>query len=155
MNNSVNNVAYLPTTRIFPFEIKELSIEMNRSYIDIANAVNNRTISIFPSNKPVITGESWFIKNQKQQSLRQVFSLTGLTSFNHGLNLNNISTITQVRGMFTDGTNYYPLPYVASTMKMGSQVNVYVSPTQIVILPGVDTPAFSSGFILLEWLADV
>ena len=52
-------------------------MEVDRSYIDIANAVNVRTISLFPSNRPALNGENWYIRNnQRQQALRQVYIFT-------------------------------------------------------------------------------
>jgi len=74
--NVVNQVAYLRTTREFPEEIHQLSVEINKCYVDIASAVNNRTISIFPKNRPAVNGENWFITNQRQQGFRQIYTFT-------------------------------------------------------------------------------
>ena len=69
MNNITNQVPNLRTSRHFPSDNPDqLSIELEKAYIDIANAVNNRTIGLYPSNRPSGTGNSYYIsKNQKQQ----------------------------------------------------------------------------------------
>lgn len=74
--NISNQVAYLRTSRDFPEEFGMLLLELDKSYIDIANCINARTIGLFTTNKAAITGESWFFdKNKRQQSLRQAFFL--------------------------------------------------------------------------------
>lgn len=154
-SNVVNQVAYLRTSRLFPEEIYKLTVELNKSYLDIANAVNVRTIGIFPVNRPAIGGESWFLtNNQRQQNFRQVYSFTSTGSVPHGIDLNLISQFSKPSGSFTDGTNYYGAIYGSNTAIVG-QVSFYITPTNIVILAGAGAPAISSGIIILEWLSDV
>ena len=43
-----NGAPYLRTSREFPEDPKKLTLQISKSYIEIANAVNSRTISIFP-----------------------------------------------------------------------------------------------------------
>lgn len=151
--NIVNQVAYLKTSREFPQDADRLSIEVNKSYVDIANAVNNRTISIFPTNRPAITGESWFITSVRQQPLRRVYLITGEGTIPHQIpDYDNIQ-ITRMYGQFTDGTFWYPLPWV-SVLASNNNVNVFVSPTNIVITGGGGPaqPVVQSGFYVLEWI---
>jgi hypothetical protein len=152
--NVVNQTPYLRTSRHFPQEAQPLAVEVNRSYVDTANAVNQRTIGIFPTNFPAITGESWFVNNnQRQQTLRQVYLVTGAGNIAHGINFANIAAITKIYGTFTDGTNWYPLPYV-DVVSATNQVNVLVNPTNIVIAAGAGAPpAIVSGYVVLEWLS--
>lgn len=155
--NVTNQVAFLRTSRNFPEDLKQLTVEMNRSYVDIANKVNSRTIGIFTKNVPSINGEEWFINslNQKQQGSRKVFvfgSIAGATNIPHNLNITNL-TFVRIFGTFTDGTNWYPLPYV-DVVSATNQVNVIVTPTNIVITPGGGTPpTISSGVVVIEWLS--
>jgi len=157
MNNIVNNAAYLPTSRNFPNDIDKLIIELNRSYIDIANVVNVRTISIFPSNKPAQTGESWFFqKNMKQQGFRQVYPFTGnITAINHMISpFQDASYFTKIYGTFFDGTNWYALPYVDITA-VTNQIQLQVNSTQILIHRGAGAPTMVKGIIVLEWITEV
>jgi len=152
-SNVVNQVSYIRTTRDFPTEAKELSVELNKAYIDIANTVNARTIGIFPINRPAITGESWFIsKNQRQQTLRQVFQFTNFNPISHGIKFNSLTTFTKITGIGFDGVNYLPIPYVDGGVPTNN-LGIFVSPNQIIFTPG-GTRGNLTGFILLEWLSN-
>lgn len=152
--NVLNKTPFLRTSRDFPEDAKMLSIEIDKTYLDIANAVNVRTIGVFPSNKPVVTGESWFyFKNQKQQSLRQIYNLSSLASFSHGLQFNSIANFSKITGTLFDGTDYYPLPYVSPTAT--DCIGLSVTDMQVVITAGATAPTFSRGLIILEWLSNV
>lgn len=154
--NVVNQMPYLRTSREFPEEVIQLTVEVNKSYIDTANAINNRTIAIFPTSKPAINGESWFINNnQKQQALRQVYTFTTLAAIDH--NITNVVPAQFVRGFgtYTDGTNSYGLIY-GSNVAIAGQISFYITPTQIIFLAGAGAPAVDPDFvntIVLEWLS--
>jgi hypothetical protein len=149
----VNQVPFLRTTRNFPEEAQPLAVELNRSYVDIAAKVNSRVIGLFPTNKPAITGESWFYNaNEKQQTLRQLYTFSGAGSITHGINLAQIGGISRIFGTFTNGTNWYPLPYV-DVVAATNQVNVIITPTNIVIAAGGGAPSITSGFVVVEWLS--
>jgi hypothetical protein len=146
---------FLRTSREFPEEIHSLSVEVNKSYVDIANAVNNRTIGVFPTVRAALTGESWFLTgNQLQQSIRQVYTFLAaqLPNIPHGINTANISNFTAIYGTLYDGTSWYPLPYV-DVVAANNQINVIVNATNIVITLGAGSPpAITSGIVVLEWL---
>ena len=154
--NIVNQVAYLRTSRTFPLEAQPLSVEINRSYLDIAEKMNVRTIGIYAVNRPSITGESWFItNNQKQQSIRQLYTFTGTGNIPHNINFASVSKISpRSYGSFTDGTNWYGAIYASNTAIAG-EVSFYVTPTNIVVLSGAGAPTITSGIIDLEWLSQV
>lgn len=153
MTTIANNVPFLRTSRNFPTDPQELSVENSRSYLDIANAVNTRTIGFFSTNKPSITGEAWYVNsNQKQQTFRQVYTFTSAGNIPHGINLSQISAFTAIYGTFTDGSVWYPLPYV-NVVAANNQVSVTVNATNIVITAGAGSPpTISSGYVILEWL---
>lgn len=150
--NIANQVAYLRTSREFPTdEVQQLSIELNKAYVDIANSVNNRTIGIFPTNKSAVTGEAWFLTSQKQQSFRQVYSFTSTTAINHGLNFVQIDRFTSTYGNYTDGTNWYGL-IAGTNVAIAGQILFYITPTQIVFIDNAPQP-LTKGNIVLTWLA--
>ena len=153
MSTNTYQTPFLRVQRQFPQEIQALTVEVNRSYVDIAGAVNARTIGIFPASNPIVTGESWFFTNQRQQGLRQIYAVVaGNTA--HGINFENVSDFTKIYGTFTDGTNWYPLPYV-DVVDATNQVNIYLDPTNIVITAGGGSPpTFTSGLVVLEWIAN-
>lgn len=163
MNNVVNQVAFLRTSREFPEDIKEFTVESNKSYVDIANAVNNRTIGIFPVNRPAQTGEGWFLKNnQKQSTLRQVYTFTSTaTPIPIGFKLTSIFGFTRNFGVFTDGTSWYGLPF-ASNVAIAGQRTFYIAvdgastiSDVITFANGAGAPAIMNGTIVLEWLSQV
>jgi len=153
-SNIINQVSYLRTSRNFPQDIKELTVELNKSYIDTANAINCRTIGIFPTDRPAIGGEGWYITSQKQQNLRQIYTFTASGNIPHGINTKNISQFTKCSGSYTDGTNWYGTIFGTSTAIAG-EVSFYITPTNIVVLSGAGAPAITSGTIVLEWLSKV
>lgn len=150
--NIANQVSFLRTTRAFPKDLENLTIEIDKAYLDIATAVNYRTISLFPTTKSAVNGESWYLTdNRRQQGLRQVYPFTATGNIPHGINLSN-KIVSKPSGTFTDGTNWYGAIYGSSTAIAG-QISFYVDPTNIVILAGVGAPTITSGLIILEWLS--
>lgn len=154
-SNIVNQVPFLRTSRNFPQDSQPLAVEINKSYVDIANSVNARVIGIFSENKPSLTGESWFLNSGRQQSFRQIYPFTAAGNIAHGINTSAISRFIRIYGMFTDGTSWYPLPYVDAAAA-NNQVSVKVTSTNIVITAGGGSPpSITSGVAVLEWLSNV
>ena len=157
---SVNQVPFLRTSRSYPTDINQLTLEVSKSYIDIANAVNNRTIGIFTVNNPTNTGESWFLTSQRQQSFRLVIPINGTGTYNTALIFNQIPFFTKIYGVFTDGTFWYTLPWVSVT-NVNNQINIFLQASgsgnvQVVITGGggAQQPTISSGNVVLEWLSN-
>lgn len=163
MNNSINRVPFLRVSRSFPEEIHELSSEVNRSYVDIANAVNNRTIGIYPVNNSSFTGNSYFLTSKRQQGLRQTYVFTGTSDINIGFKLSSISTVALMYGTYTNtstGSVFGLIP--ATSVVITGQISFYLavnasSTTSDVLKFVVDgaAPALNSGIIVLEWIANV
>lgn len=152
--NFINQVAYLRTSREFPEELHQLSVEINKTYVDIANAVNVRTIGLFSVNRPAQTGESWYIlRNSRQQTFRQIYSFTTTAPINHTVNVTFPGQFTKCSGSYTDGINTYGLLF-ASSVAIAGQITFYVTSTQIVFLVGAGAPVLTKGLIVLEWLSD-
>ena len=154
-NNVLNSTPYLRTSREFPYDDpQELSVEISKTYVDIANAMNNRTIGLFPTVKPAVTGNTFFISAQRQnRTLRQVYTFTSAGSLPHGINISDIGGFVSITGTFTDGSVWYPLPYV-SEIAANNQVSIKVTSSNIVITSGGGTPpSITKGFVILEWLS--
>lgn len=149
--NVINKMPYLRTTWDFPENPVILAKTLNRSYIEIAGMVNNRTIGIYPSQRPAVGGESWYLTSRKQQNLRQIYPFTGSGNISHNIPLNSLFQFTKCSGSFTDGTNWYGCLY-ASSVAIAGQVSFYITPTDIVVLSGAGAPVISTGTIVLEWI---
>lgn len=154
MSNIVNQTPFLRTSRNFPEELKQLSVECTKAYIDTANAVNARTISQFTTNRPIQNGENWYLSgNSRQQAFQRVYQYTASGSIPHGLTLTQLYAFVRIYGAFTDGTKWYPLPYV-NVNSINNQVLVNVDGTNIVITSGASGPVISQGTVVLVWLSN-
>ena len=154
--NTINSSPYLRTTREIPEEIHQLSVEVNKAYVDIANAVNNRTIGLFPTTRSAFTGERWFINNnQPQQSIRQVYSF-GAIAAGAALNIpyqtqGNVQ-FSRIYGTCITGLpDFRPIPY--ASVAANANIDLRVTATNIVIAVGTASPNITSGLIILEWLS--
>lgn len=155
--NFKNTAPYLRTSRLFPDDnAQALSVEVDRSYLDIASAVNVRTIGVFALNTQSVNGESWYFSgaSKKEQGLRQVYQFTAAGNVAHNIDLNTVTRFTKPFGSFTDGTNWYGAIYASNTAIAG-QISFYITPTNIVVLAGAGAPTIVSGVIVLEWTARV
>lgn len=159
----VNQNPYLRTSRNYPPDIDQLSLEVNKTYIDIANAVNNRTISIFPTTRAAITGESWFLlNNRRQQSLRQVYTFVTTADIQIGFKISSIDGFSKMSGVYTDilGNWYGLIP--ATSVVIPGQISFFIfidgtsTTTDLIrFVTGAGAPALTSGRIVLEWLSFV
>lgn len=161
-SNIVNQVAYLRTSREFPEDLHQIAVESNKSYVDVANAVNSRTIGIYPVNRPAITGNTFFITNQRQQTLRQVYTFTSVsTPIPTGFKLANISQVVQMYGTYSDGTNTYGL-IAGTSAAIAGQISFYIalngsssSSDNITFLSGAGSPSLTTGIIVIEWISNI
>jgi len=146
------NTPFLRVSRSFPTESEDLSQEVDRTYVDLANAINDRTIGIFSVNRSSVTGESWFITSRKQQTQRQLYPITGPGSYPHGLDFSKMVGFTRIYGTGFATPNWYPLPYVDASAAT-DQIQIVVDSDEIVITAGGGAPVITSGFVVLEWLS--
>lgn len=150
---------YLVTSRQFPVDNGAiLQPELVKSYIDIAQAVNVRTIGIFESTQ-IVTGERWFSvsatdANAKRQSYRQVYPFEAIAAgatlvIPHGIT--GITSGTRIYGTcVTDVPDFRPIPYASNTAN--NNIELKVDNTNITIINGSSSPNITSGIIILEYL---
>jgi hypothetical protein len=161
--SQIQQAPYLRVQRQFPDDdLKDLSSQMDQTYIDIAIKVNKRIIGTFAVNFQIITGESWFLTGQpnRQQTLRQVYPITAAGKYPIGFSVASINGFTRIYGTFTDGTFWYPLPWV-SVVSATNQISMYIQPAAggnpdfLIVQSGAGAPPIVSGWIVLEWLSNV
>lgn len=164
MNNFTNNVSFLRTSRQFPADLAQLAIQVGRSYIDIATAVNTRIVGIFSTNLPIVTGESWYVaNNQKQQTLRKLYvfgTIAAGTELDIPVNIPaDFIQFTKIFGsVITNVPDYRPLPYpdpVTNTNGMTILVGLVGGVLSIRIIVGATAPNVVSGLAVLEYLSNV
>lgn len=160
MTTNLQNSPYLPRQRNFPSgNSQELGVELDKSYIEIASRVNERTIGLFAVGFATITGEGWYLSGQpnKQQTLRQVYTASAPNATNpipHGINFASIDRFTAMYGQYTDGTNDYGL-ISASNVAIAGQITFYLTPNNIEFLVGAGAPTVTQLTLVLEWLSAV
>ena len=156
-SNVVNQSPFLRTSRDFPQEAQPLSVETTRSYIDIANKMNSRSIGIYPADRPAQGGDTWTVTAGKsQQSFRQVYPFTAVGSIPHNINFNSVSFISpNSYGTYTNGTNWFGVIYGNSAAAIVGQLSFYVTSSNIVIVAGAGAVGVSQGYIHLEWASKV
>lgn len=156
--------SYLVTSRKFPTDIDELQPYLGKTYFDIAQAVNERTIGIFDLFQ-VVTGERWFNPAKvdfnaanipaKRQTYRQVFILPATaagatTIIPH--NIANPVAFTRIYGTcITNVPDFRPIPYASATV-VTNQIEIKANATQIIVINGATAPNITSGIIVIEYL---
>jgi hypothetical protein len=155
--NIANTAPFLRTAREFPTNVEKLTLQINKSWVDIANTVNARIIGLFSVNLSAITGEEWFlVQNQKQQTLRQVFTFTTFASITHNINITDSDQFTRCWGSYTEGTNSYGIIWGNLGGKIPNNVSFYLTSTQIIFqvdAGAIPIGANGSGRVILEWLS--
>lgn len=152
-SNIINKGALLREQRLFPQESQPLSVEVDRSYVDIASKLNDRTIGFFPVDGSALSGEKWSIDGIIYSGYRRVYSFTAAGNIAHGLTVTSVKAFTKIYGTFTDGSIWYSLPYV-NVVAANNQVSVTVTGTNIVITAGGGAPpAITQGYVVLEWVS--
>lgn len=155
--NVPRQTPFLRVQRTFPQDSQSLSVELDKCYIDIANAVNARTIGIYPKNFSVVSGNVWYLQgsNQRQQTLRRVYTFTGPGPIAHNLDTSGITQFVYIGGSFVDNSvppKFYPLPYV-NAVSATNQIEVNIDSVNINIVAGSGSPpTIVLGTIILEWL---
>lgn len=149
--------AFLITSRVFPPDAVLLQPTLNKMYIEVAQAVNQRIIGTFDTIQ-ANTGENWFNQpapQQQRQSFRRVFPFQAIAA---GATLNilheirGITQLTKVYGTCITATpDFRPIPYASATA-VNAQIEVNVTTTQINIINGAGAPNITSGIIVLEYL---
>jgi hypothetical protein len=160
--NFVDQTPFLRTSRSFGEDPAQIAVELTRTYTDIASKVNNRIIAVFPTNQPAVTGESWFLTNQRQQTIREVYSFGAINAgaeLDIPTNITNFTQFTRIYGtVVTAVPDYRPLPYVDSvtlTNGIALLVGTVAGIQQIRIIVGTTSPNITNGLVVLEWLSSV
>jgi hypothetical protein len=165
-SNVVNNQPYIRTTwDLADTNIKDLVRELDRDYIEIANAINYRTIGIFPTNRPAIGGESWFFTSKRQQNIRQIYTFEGPIAaypfeIPHNLDLYTIEYFTKCQGSIqTTSLNWIGCIYGSGNAIPGQITFAVITNSapgvldgKIRLLNAPATPVVKKGVIILEWI---
>ena len=95
------------------------------------------------------TGRTWVDGKTIYRKVVNLGSLTNATPKSVGHGISNISTITSLTGIATNGTFFLPLP-LARYNNFASQIGLFADTTNVVVEPGNDRTAFT-GFAIVEY----
>lgn len=158
-------VNQLPIAVEIPSDPSQIQEILSLLYKRIANAVNAKEGSLY-SLQEFGNFQLYFIPtnpNAFRNGYRKVFdmvSLNGGTAIAPGATVtfaHGISGITQTTRIYGSATNsdspikYIPLPYVSATL-ITSQVQIYLTPTNVVLINGSTQTALTSATIVAEFL---
>lgn len=159
MSSNIKISPYLRESRSFPADdVKNLAVQVDRSYIDVAQAVNARTIGVFALSAQVATGESWYLTGSanKQQTLRKLFTFTSSTlTIPHGIDFSSLTTFTNCWGCYTDASNQFYGLIFGSDKAISGNYSFYIDSTNIYIISAGAHPVLTTGIVVIEWLSKV
>lgn len=149
---NLENSPFVPTTRNFNISDDQLRIMLNAYLTIMANAVNIREISQYDLEE-LVNGQQFFHPTEAQEkryAFRKVFQFDdGTLNFAH--DITDITICTYIGGGAVTGAgNFIPIPYVSTVL--ANQIQIDVTPTNIVITKGGGAPAITTGIIVLEYL---
>lgn len=151
-----NRQSFLITSRFFPPDLTLLTPVLNKSYIEMSHATNDRTIGIHETVE-VVTGEKWVEEGNPlivRQSFRKIFNILPIATgdmliFDHGII--GLEKFTKTYGeCTTDIPDFRSIPYNSVTLvTRGIEINE--TSTQIIITNGTNAPNIVNGIITLEY----
>lgn len=151
--NPANSLGpFIATSTFFPDDFPEFRAKFLELYRDLANSVNTREVGIYDLQE-FLTGENWSTPGNpqvKRKTYRKIFFFSDATlTFAHGIT--GIVLTTHIYGSGTDGTNFFPVPYVSATA-IANQIQVDVTPANVVITKGGGAPAITNAVLVIEYL---
>lgn len=157
-SSPTNSLApFLQTSVFFPDEFDEFRVKFLQLYIDIANCVNVREISVYDLQE-FLTGERWFTVGDpqtKRQTYRQAYQIGAIAPGATSTTAHNITGFTAFTHIYataiTSIPDNRPIPY-ASVTAVNQQIEIKVDATNIVIINGAASPAITSAIVVLEYL---
>jgi hypothetical protein len=159
---------YLKVQWLFPnTDLKDMSAQMDKAYIDIASKVNDRVIGIYPERKIVPTGSKWYLNGYTRalQTFREVIVFPAMASgtfLNIDTGVPNLISFTSINGVaaLDTGTDWRPLPYVDPSL-LTTSMTVLVEPNpsggnqSVKVVLGATAPNISAAYVTIEWLSSV
>lgn len=142
---------FIETSTYFPSDFDEFRAKFLAVYREISNNINTREVGVYDLVE-FLTGENWFTTGNpqiKRKTFRKVFEFSDASlNFAHGIT--GITLTTHIYGSFTNGANFFPLPFVSTVIT--DQIRIEVTPTNVVVTKGGTAPAITNGLIVLEFL---
>lgn len=152
---------YLITSRFFPKDVEELQPVLTKSWVDLAQAINTRTIGIFNTTSAVNGDKYYNATNtlQLRQAYRQTFPFGAIAAGGTIAIFFDMTQVTQCVNIYgtvvTDDvtSKFRALNWTSSTdITEQIQVDFNSIANQINITVGAGAPNVISGMIVVEYL---
>ncbi len=148
-----SSTAYIPTYLDLQCNDEQLRIILTAYLTDLAYGINLREIAQYEQVE-LLNGQQFFNPTStrtKRYGFRKVFPFSDANLvFNH--DITGATIYTSISGTaITAGGNFIPIPYVSATL-VTDQIQIDVTPTQVVVTKGATSPVLTNGLIILEYL---
>lgn len=146
----------LPSIRYLPEDPKLLHRELINNFVEVASAVNSRTIGTYDTER-VFSGNKLFplTVNQFRDIYRLVVEVGAINAgatVNTAHNIPNISAMVKLYGVGVDATpNYYPLPF-SDPGALNQQILLSANNTNVTITNGAGNPNLTSAIVVIEYV---
>jgi hypothetical protein len=155
MNENTQKSPFLPLQRNFLHKnTNDLTVVLDKSYVEIASRVNERSIGIYAPGNAITTGDKYYMQGQPESSQRCLYMVSSApTTIPHNIDMQNINVITKMYGQYTDGTSWYGL--IADDNKgITNQITFSLDQTNINVLSTGTPNPLIRGIIVIEWTAN-
>lgn len=160
------DVSQLYSTDVTSTEFKELLVRMYQNINAIQLAINIKDSGYYVEEE-FVNGQLFFpnptavaTPSLTTPTYRQVFRKTvnfgalpnaASKSVAHGITVDANTSFTRIYGAGTNpSTSFIPLPYASTTLNQNIQVDV--DATNVTITTGIDRTAYTTTYIVLEYL---
>lgn len=155
-----NRSPFLIESRNFPNDEVRLQVTLNKMYIEIAQAVNKRTIGTY-STAQITTGNVYFPEGnttETEESFRTIYTLasiaSGVNTIPLGFTLTPTTQFVMMYGTANNpGVRSGPIPYVnLTTPTDGIELRVNWTTSNIEIVTTTSNWVAYSAIIVLEYI---
>lgn len=170
---------FLSTDLVIPEDWEKARLVLNEYIFQIASSTNARevaqyqdaTLSSGVNISTLPTGQNWFVDgdaNKFRAGTRTVVNMGALQDYSggvatqtsaHGITTTSGTKFTRIYGVATDPgastiTQSIPLPYV-DVDALGNGIELWVDATNVNLRYNADYSAFTSCYVVLEWVEDL
>lgn len=169
-NNQSNIGAFIATTNVWDvqsIQSSDIDPKLKELFVRLYQNINNISIILnlkdtgFYTNDAFLTGQQYFPNPQGQtQDYRQVLRATidfgalpnaTTKSVAHNIAITNDFLFTRIYGCSTNpSTSYIPLPLASPVLN--ENIKLEVDGTNVTITTGIDRTAYTSCYVVLEYI---
>jgi hypothetical protein len=164
--SNIWDVSQIYSTEVTKPEFKELLVRLFQNLNNMALSVNGKDAGIYHTDE-FVNGQTFFpnpalnsttaSKPEQRQVYRKVINFGALPNtaakpVAHGLSVNKAVSFTRIYATATDpvGLTYLPIPYASPVL--ANNIELSVDTTNVTITTGSNRSAFTTCYVVLEYL---